>query len=113
MRVSLTGTGAVAGDTIQFNPNSNDLSFEIANVPGDNATIAAQGGLAAVLHAAVVDPSRTHLKVVYKGVKPDLLRNEAQAIMTGKLGSDGVFSNEALISRYFGMRSMASKACSM
>jgi cytochrome c-type biogenesis protein CcmE len=36
--------------------------------------------------------------VVYNGVKPDLLRNEAQAIMTGKIGSDGVFqANELLL----------------
>ena len=90
-------SGAVAGDTIQFNPNTNDLSFEIANVPGDNATIAAQGGLAKVLHDAVVDPSRSRLMVVYNGPKPDLLRDEAQAIITGHLGTDGVFRAEELL----------------
>src|SRR5512141_1651117 len=76
-------SGAVIGDTIQYDPQSLTLSFDVANVPGDNKEIDAQGGLAAVLHAAVVDPSRTRMKVIYKGPKPDLLKNEAQAIMTG------------------------------
>lgn len=84
-------SGAVIGDTIQYDPQTLTLKFTIANVPGDNNTIDAQGGLAAVLHAAVLDPNRTRLQVVYQGVKPDLLRNEAQAILTGKLGQDGVF----------------------
>jgi cytochrome c-type biogenesis protein CcmE len=90
-------SGAVAGDTIQFNPNTNALSFEIANVPGDNATIIAQGGLAKVLHDAVIDPSRSRLTVVYNGPKPDLLRDEAQAIITGHLGTDGIFQAEELL----------------
>ncbi|HTX92448.1 MAG TPA: cytochrome c maturation protein CcmE, partial [Anaerolineales bacterium] len=84
-------SGAVAGSTIQFNPQTNLLTFEIANVPGDNATIAAQGGLSKVLHDAVVDPNRARLTIVYQGAKPDLLRDEAQAIISGKLGADGKF----------------------
>jgi cytochrome c-type biogenesis protein CcmE len=36
--------------------------------------------------------------VVYVGVKPDLLQNEAQAIVTGELGEDGIFyANELLL----------------
>ncbi len=31
------------------------------------------------------------MTVIYNGVKPDLLQNEAQAIVTGKLGQDGNF----------------------
>jgi cytochrome c-type biogenesis protein CcmE len=31
------------------------------------------------------------------GAKPDLLRGEAQAIMTGKLGDDGVFYADELL----------------
>ena len=69
----------------------------MAHVPGDNAEIEAQGGLAAVLHEAVMDTSRSRIKVQYEGVMPDLLRNEAQAIMTGKLGDDGVFHAEELL----------------
>jgi len=45
----------------------------------------------------VMDPGRSRIKVVYVGVKPDLLRNEAQAIMTGHIGNDGVFYAEELL----------------
>jgi cytochrome c-type biogenesis protein CcmE len=90
-------SGAVLGETIQYDPQSLTLTFEVAHVPGDNADIEAQGGLAQVLHQATVDPGRPRLKVVYNGVKPDLLRNEAQAIMTGRLGEDGLFYAEELL----------------
>jgi cytochrome c-type biogenesis protein CcmE len=90
-------SGAVIGDTIKYDPQTLTLSFSVANVPGDNRTIDAQGGLAVVLHAAVVDPKRARMQVVYKGAKPDLLQNEAQAIMTGKMGADGVFTASELL----------------
>jgi len=91
-------SGAVIGNTIQYDPQSLTLKFTVAQVPGDNNVIDAQGGLAAVLHAAVIDPNRARLKVVYNGPRPDLLKGEAQAIMTGKLGADGVFqANELLL----------------
>lgn len=90
-------SGAVLGDTIQYDSKTLELRFTVANVPGDNADIEAQGGLAAVLHQAVNDPDRTRMVVVYNGAKPDLLKNEAQAIMTGRLGSDGVFYAEELL----------------
>lgn len=94
---SLRLSGAVIGDTIQYDADSLTLSFEVAHVPGDNNEIEAQGGLAVVLHQAVIDPTRSRIKVVYVGPKPDLLRDEAQAIMTGKLGEDGVFYAEELL----------------
>ena len=90
-------SGAVIGDTIQYDPQTLTLSFTVADVPGDNKVIEAQGGLAAVLHAAVTDPNREKMKVVYNGPKPDLLRNEAQAIMTGHLANDGVFHADELL----------------
>jgi cytochrome c-type biogenesis protein CcmE len=90
-------SGAVIGDSIQYDPQTLTLTFTIAHVPGDNKEIEAQGGLAAVLHAAVIDPDRPRLQVVYNGVKPDLLRNEAQAIITGRMGSDGKFYAEELL----------------
>lgn len=90
-------SGAVLGDTIAYDPQTLTLTFTIAHVPGDNKEIEAQGGLSKVLQAAVEDPGRPHLKVVYHGPKPDLLRNEAQAIITGKLGADGVFEAEELL----------------
>jgi cytochrome c-type biogenesis protein CcmE len=50
-----------------------------------------------VLYDAVNDPNRSHLQVVYVGPKPDLLRHEAQAIMTGELGEDGIFYADELL----------------
>ena len=94
---NLRVSGAVIGDSIQYDPQSLTLSFDVAHVPADNLAIESEGGLAEVLHQAVMDPSRTRMKVVYVGPKPDLLRNEAQAIVTGHLGSDGVFYAEELL----------------
>lgn len=90
-------SGAVIGDSIQYDQKTLTLTFTVANIPGDNAEIEAQGGLAEVLNQAVNDPNRARLNVVYNGVKPDLLRNEAQAIMTGKMGPDGAFHAEELL----------------
>ncbi len=90
-------SGAVLGDSIQYDPQTLSLSFTIANVPADNKDIEAQGGLAAVLHDAVSDPSRTHIQVLYYGPKPDLLRDEAQAIITGSIDQDKVFHADELL----------------
>jgi cytochrome c-type biogenesis protein CcmE len=90
-------SGAVLGDTIQYDQQNLALKFTIAAIPGDNKQIEAQGGLAEVLHQAVIDPGRRKLTIIYNGPKPDLLRNEAQAIVTGKMGSDGIFYAEELL----------------
>jgi len=91
-------SGAVIGDSIKYDQQTLTLTFTVAAIPGDNAEIEAQGGLAEVLYQAVNDPTRTRLNVVYHGVKPDLLRNEAQAIMTGRMNADGAFqANELLL----------------
>jgi cytochrome c-type biogenesis protein CcmE len=90
-------SGAVVGDSIQYDANTLTLRFTVANTPGDQKEIDRLGGLAAVLHQAVMDPKAERLLIEYKGVKPDLLRNEAQAIMTGKLGQDGVFHAQELL----------------
>jgi cytochrome c-type biogenesis protein CcmE len=90
-------SGAIIGKTIQYDPNTLTLKFTVANVPGDNKEIEKEGGLAAVLHAAVMDKNRPQMQVIYIGVKPDLMRDEAQAIMTGQLGSDGVFHASELL----------------
>ena len=94
---NLRVSGAVIGDSIQYDAQDLTLSFEVAHVPADNLAIETEGGLAEVLHQAVLDPSRARIKVVYVGPKPDLLRNEAQAIMTGHLGTDGIFYAEELL----------------
>mgnify|MGYP005813034369 CR=1 FL=1 len=90
-------SGAVIGDTIQYDPQTLTLTFQVAHVPGDNKVVDAEGGLAAVLHAAVVDPQRARIPVIYSGPRPDLLKNEAQAIMTGHLDADGVFHADELL----------------
>jgi cytochrome c-type biogenesis protein CcmE len=90
-------SGAVIGDTIQYDAETLTLTFEIAHVPGDQALIEDEGGLAEALHMAVMDPSRSRITVQYEGPLPDLLRHEAQAIVTGKLGQDGVFYADELL----------------
>ncbi len=97
MSQSLRISGAVIGDSIQYDPSNLKLTFTVANIPGENKEIDAQGGLSKVLHEAVMDPGRPRLQVVYTGVKPDLLRDEAQAIITGKMGQDGVFQADELL----------------
>ncbi len=94
---NLRVSGAVVGNTIQYDPQTLTLTFEVAHVTGDNKEVDAEGGLAAVLHAAVIDPNRARIKVVYTGPKPDLLKDEAQAIMTGQLDADGSFRADELL----------------
>jgi cytochrome c-type biogenesis protein CcmE len=85
-------TGAVIGETIKYDPSKLLIEFTIANV-ADNPQ-----DLGQALHDAVGDPKATRLQVrVENQVKPDLLKNEAQAILTGKLGPDGVFVADELL----------------
>lgn len=78
--------GVVLGDTIQYDSENLILDFTVANVPMD------YDNLAEALHFAATNDGATRISVHMENeVKPDLLRHEAQAIMTGKLGEDGVF----------------------
>jgi cytochrome c-type biogenesis protein CcmE len=90
---SVRMTGVVIGDTIQYDAKNLIITFSVANVPNTGQD------LAAALHAAASDPKATRLQVRVEGqVKPDLLQHEAQAILTGTLGKDGVFhANELLL----------------
>ena len=90
-------SGAVIGDSIKYDASTLTLTFTVAHVSGDNSEIEKEGGLAVALHQAVIDPNRAKLQVIYVGVKPDLMRNEAQAIMTGHLSADGVFHADELL----------------
>jgi cytochrome c-type biogenesis protein CcmE len=90
-------SGAVIGDTIQYDPETLTLTFSVAHLPADNKDLEEEGGLATALHAAVSDPSRPRLQIVYNGVMPDLLQHEAQAIVTGRLGEDSVFYADELL----------------
>lgn len=90
-------SGAVIGDSIQYDPNTLDLSFVVVHIPADTKEIDQMGGLANVLHEATLNKNANRLKVVYNGPRPDLLKHEAQAIMTGKLDENGVFHAEELL----------------
>ena len=90
-------SGAVDGETIEYDAETLTLTFTMAHVPGDNNEIEAAGGLAEVLHQAVEDESASRIDVVYVGPLPDLMRHEAQAIVTGHIGDDGVFYADELL----------------
>ncbi len=94
---NLRVSGAVVGDSIAYDPESGQLQFIIAHIPGDDDQIKQQGGLSYVLHQAVTDEHNPRLAIQYQGSPPDMLRDEAQAILTGTLGSDGVFLAEELL----------------
>ena len=89
-------SGAVIGDTIEYDGET--LSFMIVHIPDSAATLEEEGGLAEVLHEAVSNPNASRVRVVlYNEPKPDLLQHEAQAIVTGTLGEDGVFYADELL----------------
>ena len=94
---NVTVSGAVLGDSIVYDPSIPRVTFTIVQVPGDPKEVERAGGLAAVLHAAVNDPTAPRLEVVYNDIKPDLLKHEAQAIMRGQLGSDGRFHADEVL----------------
>jgi cytochrome c-type biogenesis protein CcmE len=78
--------GVVLGDTIQYDAENLILDFTVANIPME------YDNLAEALHTAANNNGATRIPVHLENeVKPDLLRHEAQAIMSGKLGEDGVF----------------------
>lgn len=79
-------SGAVLGDTIEFDAENLIIDFTVVNMSSEYSDLAAE------LNQAVNDTSRTRLDVHIEGeVLPDLLQHEAQAILTGSLGEDGVF----------------------
>lgn len=94
---NLRVSGAVLGESIAFNADTGLLHFTIAHIPGDEDEIEAAGGLSMVLHKAVLDSDNPRLAVIYDGPQPDMLRDEAQAIVTGSLNADGVFVAEELL----------------
>ena len=94
---NLRVSGAVVGESIAFNAASGELRFVIAHIPGEMEEVQDSGGLSDVLHQAVSDPHNPRLNVIYRGAPPDMLRDEAQAILTGTLNEDGDFLAEELL----------------
>lgn len=90
-------TGVVLGSTIQEDPNALVIRFSVAHIPGDSDEIEARGGMAQVLHDSSLDSNLPRLQVEYHGVRPDLLKDEAQAIMAGRLDENGVLQAEELL----------------
>jgi cytochrome c-type biogenesis protein CcmE len=74
-------SGFVVGDSIAYNPQASNLSFDIVDSHDElSSTVKVQT-----------------LKIVYTGPKPDLLQHEAQAIAEGKLNPDGTFAANNLL----------------
>lgn len=79
-------SGAVIGETIDYDSENLTIGFTISHIPSEFEN------LADALHQSVNDPTMTRLPVYIENeVMPDLLQHEAQAIVSGRLGEDGVF----------------------
>ena len=85
-------SGAVAGETIEYDSEKAIIRFEIVNIPSE------YDDLATALREALLDPAATRLRIIVKDAAiPDLLQHEAQAILTGELRRDGVFQASELL----------------
>lgn len=77
--------GAVIGESIVYDADNLIIEFTVVNIAEPYTD------LAEALHQAVNDPTATRMHVrVENMVKPELLQDEAQAIMSGRL-ENGVF----------------------
>jgi cytochrome c-type biogenesis protein CcmE len=79
-------SGAVVGDTINYDSQALIIEFEVANLPTGYTD------LAVALHDAANNPDAQRVRIRVEGqVKPDLLQHEAEAIVSGQLRADGTF----------------------
>jgi len=84
--------GAVDGESIDYDSERAIIRFEIVNIPNEYED------LATALREALLDKNARRLKIVVEDAAiPDLLQHEAQAILTGALGRDGVFAATELL----------------
>ncbi len=92
-------SGAVAGDSVVFDPDTQQLRFTIINIPSDADDIRAQGGLENVLMAAKTNPDAARLHVTIEQAEiPDLLYEpHVQAIVEGYMNADGSFTGTNLM----------------
>ena len=85
-------SGAVDGETIEYDSENAIIRFEIVNIPSEF------DDLASALRAALADNEATRLRILVEDeAMPDLLQHEAQAILTGALGADGIFHASELL----------------
>lgn len=79
-------SGAVLGSSIEYDSENLLLTFTISHIPQEF------DDLAQALYESVNNPSLARLHVIVENEPmPDLLQHEAQAILTGQLGPDGIF----------------------
>ena len=90
-------SGVVLGDTIAYDPQTLELTFQVAQIPGGHRVIEQMGGMSVVLAQAAQDPTLPKMTIHYVGPRPDLLKDEAQAIITGSLDENGVFQASELL----------------
>jgi cytochrome c-type biogenesis protein CcmE len=90
-------SGVVLGDSIRYDPQTLELTFQVAQIPGDHRVIEQMGGMSVVLAQAAHDPTLPKMTIHYVGPRPDLLKDEAQAIITGSLDENGVFQASELL----------------
>ena len=93
----VTISGAVARDTLVYDPAQPQVTFAIVQVPADPQAVARAGGAAAAVQAALDDSDAPRLEVVYAGSKPDGLTSGVQPILRGRLGRDGRFYAEEIL----------------
>lgn len=85
-------SGAVDGVSIDYDSENAIIRFEIVNIPSEF------DDLASALRAALADERATRLRIVVEDeAMPDLLQHEAQAILTGSMGADGIFHATELL----------------
>jgi cytochrome c-type biogenesis protein CcmE len=93
----VTVSGAVLGESIDYDASRPRVAFTIVQVPADPQEVEAAGGLATVLREAVNDPDAPRLQVIYEGIRPEALQHERQAIVRGQLTEEGAFLAEELL----------------
>ncbi len=85
-------SGAVDGESIEYDSEKAIIRFTIVNISNEYED------LATALHEALLDPTAPRLSVLVEDAAiPDLLQHEAQAILTGALGKDGIFAATELL----------------
>jgi cytochrome c-type biogenesis protein CcmE len=91
-------SGSVLGDSITTDFSTGEISFYAAHIPVDQNEIENNGGIELLLHNATIDPNTPKIKIIYNGIRPELLVNEAQVIASGSITKDNIFiANELLL----------------
>ena len=77
--------GVVIGDSITADAENSIVEFTAVNISSDHEAIEQQGGMEKAVQDAVNNPKSDRIHVIYHGIKPDMLKDKTQAIMTGRL----------------------------